>query len=268
MEQVKKLRAMTGAGVMDCKKALEAADGDFTRAVEWLRHKGIASAALREGREAKDGVIALYVEGTKGAVIELNCETDFVARTEDFQKLAGELARKVFDRGSSALNEEETLNCVRELSGKVGERTLLRRGEVLEAKHGVVASYLHSNKKIGVLVALEGDGAAEVTQQCGKDIAMQVAAARPLFVSREDIPQEILEREKELVLGDAAGKPREVQEKILQGKLAKWYEQVCLLEQLYIKNEDEKVRDYLAANVQAAGGRVRVRRFVRFELGA
>ncbi len=267
MEQVKKLREMTGAGVMDCKKALEATEGDFPKAIEFLRRKGIAASANREAREAKEGLITLYVQDHQGAMVELNCETDFVARTEDFQKLAAEFAKKVFDAGEKVVSQEESLNRVRELSGKVGEKMVLRRGVRLEAKEGFIAFYLHSNKKIGVLAVVQGNKSNEAVNLCGKDIAMQIAASRALFVSREEIPTEILEREREVFHTEMAGKPREIQEKIIQGKSEKWFEEVCLLDQRFIKNEDLKVKDYVAEIGQKAGQKVTVRRFVRFELG-
>ncbi|MBI4550274.1 MAG: elongation factor Ts [Candidatus Omnitrophica bacterium] len=267
MEQVKKLREMTGAGIMDCKKALEANEGNVEKAIEYLRHKGIASASKREGREAKEGLLAIHAEGTKAAVIELNCETDFVARTDEFKKLADDFAKKVCAKGEGAVTEEESVNRVRELSGKVGEKMVLTRGKVLESPQGFVASYLHSNKKIGVLVAVEGNASDPAVQQCGKDVAMQIAAARPMFVSREEIPAEFLEREKELFRAELPNKPREMQEKIIQGKLEKWYEISCLLDQAFIKNDKQRVKEYIAETGRNAGQPIAIRRFARFELG-
>lgn len=266
MEQVKKLREITGAGVMDCKKALEASAGDLDKAIDFLRHKGIASASKREDRQAKEGVIALEVAIGKAAMIELNCETDFVARTDDFQKLAAELVSKLFHSGEKILTEQAILDRVRELSGKVGEKMILSRGTLVEQKGGFVASYLHSNKKIGVLVAMEGSGQNEQIQRFGKDAAMQIAASRALFVSRQDIPAEMLEREKELFREEIPNKP-EIQEKIITGKIEKWFENICLLDQVFIKDQNQKVKDYLAQVSKAAGQPLAVRRFVRFELG-
>jgi len=267
MEQVKKLREMTGAGVMDCKKALEASAGDLEKAIDFLRHKGIASASKREDRQAREGLIALEVASDKAAMIELNCETDFVARTDDFQKLAAELVAKLFRTGETILKDPAVLDRVRELSGKVGEKMVFTRGTLVEQKSGFVASYLHSNKKIGTLVAVEGSGANEQMQRFGKDVAMQIAASRASFVSRQDIPAEMLEREKELFRGEIPDKPREIQEKIITGKIEKWFENICLLDQAFIKDQNQKVKDYLAQVSKAAGQPLAVRRFVRFELG-
>lgn len=267
MEQVKKLREMTGAGVMDCKKALEASSGDLEKAIEFLRHKGIASASKREDRQAKEGLILIEALGDKAAMIELNCETDFVARTDDFQKLAAELVAKLFHSGEKILTDQTVLDRVRELSGKVGEKMVFSRVSLIEQKQGFVASYLHSNKKIGVLVAVEAAGSDEQVQRFGKDVAMQIAASRANFVSRQDIPAEMLEREKELFRGEIPNKPREIQEKIITGKIEKWYEQICLLDQAFIKDQNQKVKDYLAQVSKATGQSIAVRRFVRFELG-
>ena len=267
MEELKKLREITGAGVMDCKKALEAFSGDFEKAIEFLKQRGIASAATREAREAKEGLITISVRGEKGALIELNCETDFVARTEDFKKLAEELSKRVLEKGEEVVEAEESVDEVKELSGKVGEKLVFRRGAQIEAKGGFVAQYLHSNKKIGVLVSLDGNKSDESQIQCGKDIAMQIAASRPQFVSRQEIPMEILERQKEYFRSEVANKPHEIQDKIIQGKLEKWFEESCLLEQHFIKNEEERVKDYLADISKRTGQAITVRRFVRFELG-
>jgi elongation factor Ts len=267
MEQVKKLREVTGAGIMDCKKALEASEGDVNKAIEYLRHKGIASASKREGREAKEGLISIHAPGTRAAVIELNCETDFVARTDEFKMLAEDFAKIVCEKGESAVSADESVNRVRELSGKVGEKMVLTRGKLVEAPNGFVASYLHSNKKIGVLVAVEADSADPAAQQCGKDVAMQIAASRPMFVSREEIPSEFLEREKELFRAELPNKPREMQEKIIQGKLEKWYEIACLLDQVFIKNDKQRIKEYIAETGRKTGHPIAIRRFVRFELG-
>lgn len=267
MEQVKKLREMTGAGVMDCKKALEASDGDLEKAIDFLRHKGIASASRREDRQAKEGLISLEVAADKAAMTELNCETDFVARTDDFQKLAADLVVKVFQSGEKVLKDEAVLDRVRELSGKVGEKMVLTRGVLMEQKGGFVSGYLHSNKKIGVLVAVEGPAGNEQVQRFGKDVAMQIAASRASFVSRQDIPAEMLEREKELFRGEIPNKPKEIQEKIITGKIEKWFEDICLLDQAFIKDQNQKVKDYLAQASKASGQPIVVRRFVRFELG-
>jgi elongation factor Ts len=268
MEDLKKLRELTGAGVMDCKRALEASQGDFAKAIEWLRQKGIGAAVAREGREAKEGLIAIKIEDRKAAMAELNCETDFVARTDEFAQLAQDLADKILREGEAVLEREAVADLVLELSGRVGEKMCFRRAARLEAPAGFIASYLHSNRKIGVLVAVEAPSKTEELSQWAKNVAMQIAASRPNFVSRESIPKELLERQKEFFLPEVASKPPQIQEKIIQGKMEKWFEEICLLDQPYIRNEEQKVKDYLAEIRAKTGASVAVSRFVRFELGA
>jgi len=158
MELVKKLREITGAGIMDCKKALEASAGNIDKALSVLRDKGIAQATKREGREAKEGLVGLKVQGQAGALAELNCETDFVARTDDFKNMLETLKEKTLSLGDSVVNDESVINAIRELSGKLGEKVQLRRAARLDAQSGVLGTYLHSNNKIGILVSLTGPG--------------------------------------------------------------------------------------------------------------
>jgi len=267
MEQVKKLREMTGAGIMDCKRALEASGGDIPKAATLLREKGIASAVKREAKEAREGLIGMSAQAARGAMIELNCETDFVARTDDFIKLAETLTRKDLEQGEGVLEQEPVLNLVRELSGKVGEKMVFRRANRYEAAAGTfVSSYLHSNKRIGVLVLMEGPQ-NEASLQCGKDIAMQVAAARARFVSAKDVPAEMVEEKKRSFVEEIKNKPREIQEKIAKGKLEKWFNDICLLDQSFIKNEEQKVSAYLAEVSGKIAATVKVVRFVRIEVG-
>ncbi|HNV85534.1 MAG TPA: translation elongation factor Ts [Candidatus Omnitrophota bacterium] len=266
MELVKKLREITGAGIMDCKKALEASAGNIDKALSVLRDKGIAQATKREGREAKEGLVGLKVQGQAGALAELNCETDFVARTDDFKNMLETLKEKTLSLGDSVVNDESVINAIRELSGKLGEKVQLRRAARLDAQSGVLGTYLHSNNKIGILVSLNGPR-NEVTEQCARDIAMQIAAARSQFISSKDIPAELVEREKQFFLDDVKNKPANIQEKIAQGKLDKWFAEICLLDQVFIKNEDQRVSQYLSEISGKAGSPVTVQRFIRFEVG-
>lgn len=267
MEQIKKLREITGAGIMDCKKALEVSNGDIPKAVTFLREKGISSAVKREAKEAREGLIGLIVEGARGAIIELNSETDFVARTGDFKALTAALTRKTLEQGEGIVEQNAVQDEVKELSGKVGEKMVFRRASRFEAGPGMfVSSYLHSNTRIGVLVLMEGPQ-NEAALQCGKDIAMQIAACRPRFVCAKDIPLEMIEERKKSYVEEIKNKPQAIQEKIASGKLEKWLTEVCLLDQVFIKNEDQKVGAYVAEVSNKAGAGVKVLRFVRFEVG-
>jgi elongation factor Ts len=271
---VKELREKTGAGMMDCQRALQEANGDLEEAVKILRKKGLAAAAKKAGRAAKEGLVAIAVTegGLRGGMVELNCETDFVARTEQYQAFAQALAEQVAADGVGDVEKvkgaryvADPLHTVAEaISSQVatiGENIVLSRLGFLAAGHGMrISSYLHMGGKIGVLVELS-DSADDETV---KDVAMQVAAAEPRFVSREGVPAEVVKEELDIAKAQAAssGKPAQVIEKIAQGKLAKFYEQVCLVDQPFVKNPEQKVSDMLAAR-----GGVVVKSFVRFKLG-
>ncbi|MGC8916193.1 MAG: translation elongation factor Ts [Thermoanaerobaculum sp.] len=273
-QAVKELREKTGAGMMDCQRALVEAGGDMEEAIKILRKKGLAAAAKKAGRVAKDGLVAIAVsaDGRKAGMVELNCETDFVARTEQYQNLvralaeqamteavadAQELAAKPFASDPSHTVAETIASHI----ATIGENIVLSRALHWEAGEGMkFGSYLHMGGKIGVLVEVSA-GADEETV---KDIAMQVAAAEPRFLDPASVPAEVVREEKEIAKAQAAaaGKPEAVQDKIAEGKLAKFYEQVCLLEQPFVKDPNRKVKDVLAER-----GGVVVTRFARFRLG-
>jgi elongation factor Ts len=271
---VKELREKTGAGMMDCQRALQEANGDLEEAVKILRKKGLSAAAKKAGRAAREGLVAIAVtEGNRrGGMVELNCETDFVARTEQYQAFAQALAEQVAADGTGDVEKVKAtryigdpLHTVAEAIASqiatIGENILLSRAGFLVAGQGTrIGSYLHMGGKIGVLVELS-DSADDETV---KDVAMQVAAAEPRFVSREGVPAEVVKEELDIAKAQAAssGKPAQVIEKIAQGKLAKFYEQVCLVDQPFVKNPEQKVSDMLAAR-----GGVVVKSFVRFKLG-
>jgi elongation factor Ts len=271
---VKELREKTGAGMMDCQRALQEANGDLEEAVKILRKKGLAAAAKKAGRAAKEGLVAIAVTegGLRGGMVELNCETDFVARTEQYQAFAQALAEQVaadgvgdVERVKGARYVADPLHTVAEaISSQVatiGENIVLSRVGFLAAGHGMrIGSYLHMGGKIGVLVEISGSADDETV----KDVAMQVAAAEPRYVSREAVPAEVVREELEIAKAQAAssGKPAQVIEKIAQGKLGKFYEQVCLVDQAFVKNPEQKVSDVLAAR-----GGVAVKGFLRFKLG-
>jgi elongation factor Ts len=272
--QVKELREKTGAGMMDCQRALTEAAGDVEEAVKILRKKGLAAAAKKAGRTAKDGlvVIAVSAEKDRAGMVELNCETDFVARTEQYQAFAQALADQVMEDGESDVEKikgrryiGDPLHTVGEAIASqiatIGENIVLSRAASIRAGSGMqIGSYTHMGGKIGVLVALS----ASADEETVKDVAMHVAAAEPRFVSRDTVPQEVIDEEKEIAKAQAAatGKPAQVLDKIAEGKLGKFFEQVCLVEQPFVKNPDEKVGALLKAR-----GDVAVKQFVRFKLG-
>ena len=271
---VKELREKTGAGMMDCQRALQEANGDLEEAVKILRKKGLSAAAKKAGRAAKEGLVAIAViEGSlRGGMVELNCETDFVARTEQYQAFAQALADQVAADGASDVEKVKAtryvgdpLHTVAEVISTqistIGENILLSRVGFLTAGHGMqIGSYLHMGGKIGVLVEVSASADAETA----KDVAMQVAAAEPRYVSREAVPAEIVKEELEIAKAQAAssGKPAHVIDKIAEGKLGKFYEQVCLVDQPFVKEPERKVSDMLAAR-----GGVIVKSFLRFKVG-
>ncbi|HJN24033.1 MAG: translation elongation factor Ts [Rhodospirillales bacterium] len=280
--QVKELRDKTGAGMMDCKKALTETGGDAEEAVDWLRKKGLAAAAKRAGRAASEGLIGLAVNGKAGAVIEVNAETDFVARNEDFQKFVKSMAEIALDTGA---DEQALMNAAFPGSGRtaaeelthmiatIGENMTLRRAAALTVETGVIGSYMHNALapglgKIGVLVALEG-GATAALEDLGKGLAMHVAASSPLAVSRDDLDPTTLQRERAILADQArqSGKPEEIIEKMVEGRLRKFYEEVCLVDQTYVVDVESKVGEVLAAAAKEAGAAVTVKGFTRFCLG-
>ena len=265
---VKTLRERTGAGMMDCKKALVDAGGDLEAAVEAMRKSGLAAADRKAGRIAAEGVVAIEDDGSRGAMVEVNCETDFVAREGEFRAFAHDVARVVLNEGPEGIEALGALELDggetvderrRELVARIGENIAVRRYETLDAGEGVVAGYSHAGR-IGVLVAVEARDEPAAT---GKDIAMHVAASRPLAVGESDLPADLVERERAIIEAQAAetGKPPAIVEKIVAGRLRKFASDSTLLGQPFVKDPDLKVADYLAA--RGAG----VRGFVRFEVG-
>jgi elongation factor Ts len=272
-EMIKRLRERTGAGMMDCKRALESSGGDMEAAIEALRKKGAAMAEKRAGRSAKEGIITATVDAVakKGVMVEVNCETDFVARSEDFVRFANTVLA-VIDREEvqtlSGLNDlrAESGRTVGELLAdllaKVGEKIEVRRFSILKSTDGIITSYIHLGNKIGVLAELSGMPSGEAGVSVARNIAMQIAAMNPLVVSREQVPQATIGKELEIYRTQAANekKPPQVIDRIAQGRLEKFYQEVCLMEQTYIKDSGKTVRDFL-------GEAAVVRRFTRFHLG-
>ncbi len=277
---VKELREMTGAGMMECKKALNEADGDMEKAVDVLRTHGLAAVAKKAGRATNEGMImALVSDDCKtGAVIELNCETDFVAMNDKFKGYAEKIAKAALDIKPADVDELKAAeieaqtvdDIITDCIHVMGENTQLSRVAVVEAPG--VASYIHGGGKIGVLVAFDVDGidpTSDGFQKCARDVAMQVAAANPVSATRDDVPSDIVEHEKEIYKAQAAesGKPENIQEKMATGRLEKFYKENCLTEQSFVKNPDQSVADYVSACAKDLGGSVSIQGFVRFALG-
>ena len=279
---VKELREKSGAGMMDCKKALAETDGDMEAAIDWLRTKGLATAAKKSGRVASEGLVSFAVDGTRGAVIELNAETDFVARNTEFQEFASTLAGLALDAGDldalSAADYPDTgRNVAEELTHKIatiGENMSLRRMATLSVGSGSIVSYMHNATapglgRIGVLVALESTTGADVLEGLGKQIAMHIAATAPASLSVDDLDPESVQRERDVLIeqAKASGKPQEIAEKMVQGRMKKYYQEVVLLEQTSVIDGETRIADVVANAGKDAGADIALTGYVRFNLG-
>jgi elongation factor Ts len=269
---VGKLREMTSAGMMDCKRALTEAGGDMDKAVDILRKTGAASAAKKATRDAREGVIAQYIApgGKAGVLMEVNCETDFVARNETFRAFCDDLAKKV------AADPNANLEADREAAvGRIGENIKIARNARMEVSgNGLIAAYIHTGAKVGVLVEV-GAGKAETTgkddfKQLVKDITLQIAAGHPFTVSREEVSAAVIAKEREIAAQSdrLKGKPPQAMEKILQGVLEKFYQTYCLVDQGFVKrNSEVSVKEHVAQVAKQLGDEIAIRRFVRFQVG-
>ena len=281
---IKLLRERTGAGMMDCKKALVEAKGDIEEAIDWLRKKGLAAAAKKSGRVASEGLVGLHTSGVAGALVEVNSETDFVARNEIFQtfvRTVAELSLKVPEGDLAALlampypNESKTVGeQLNHLIATIGENMSLRRHALLTVQQGVVVAYLHNSiadklGRIGVLVAIESSGESSVLNQLGKQVAMHIAATNPVSLSVEEVPADLLEREKSILIeqAKASGRPEAIIAKMVEGRVRKFYEESVLLEQSFVMNPDKTVSQVVQDVQTQLGTPVRITRFVRFALG-
>lgn len=286
---VKELRAATGAGVLDCRKALETASGDLNRATEILREKGLATAAKKASRQANEGLIGSHVEagGKVAALVEVNCETDFVARTDEFQSLCQGLATLVAVEGAGWGAPDDLLaqafpgeggrtvkEVIQERVAKLGENIVIRRIARLGiSSAGMIGSYVHTGSKVAALVEIECAAEAPAQrpefQVLAKDLAMQVVAARPSWVRIEDVPAEVVAKEREGYLAEVSGtdQPAQGLDRILDGKLAKFYEESCLLEQPFIRNDSKRIKDVIGEAAARLGGTICVQHFERMEVG-
>lgn len=279
---VKDLREKSGAGMMDCKKALAETDGDIEGAIDWLRKKGLAAAAKKAGRVAAEGLVGVAVSGTSAAVVEVNSETDFVARNEIFQGYVAKVAELGLKANGSiealaAMPFAEGRNVQEQLTfmvGTIGENMHLRRISSLSVSSGVVAAYVHAQVapglgKIGVLVALESTGSTAVLEALGKQIAMHVAAANPLFLDVSSVDAGSLARERDVLSEQAraSGKPEEIISKMVDGRIRKYYEEAVLLEQIFVIDGENKIAKVVANAEKDAGAPIKLTGFVRMCLG-
>jgi elongation factor Ts len=267
---VAKLREMTNAGLMECKKALMEANGDLNVAVDILRKKGAASAAKKATREAKEGVIAQHIAANRrvGTIVEINCETDFVARNETFRAFCDDVARKLTENPSVDLEADRTAQVA-----KIGENIRITRHHRLEVSGtGYIESYIHTGAKVGVLVEVgfndEATAGRDEFRQLVRDLTLQIAAASPSVVSREQVDPAVLAKEKEIAAEQVKGKPPQAIAKIVEGKLEKFYQGFCLVDQGFVKrNSEVTVREHVADISKQVGDTITVRRFVRFQVG-
>ena len=266
-KQVSELRNLTGAGMMDCKKALTETNGDMDKAVDWLREKGIAKSAKKASRIAAEGLANIYIEGNKAVILEVNSETDFVSKNEEFTGMIDTIGKTILNSNVKTLEEALELKTddgtVNDLivakTAKIGEKLSLRRFELVEKNDNeVFGNYLHMGGRIAVLTVVEG-----ANEEVARDVAMQAAAMKPQYLNSEEIPSDVIEREKEVFKTQAMeeGKPADIAEKMVAGRIKKFYKEVCLLNQAFIKDGDVDVETYVKNN----GGKVK--KMIRFEVG-
>lgn len=282
---IKQLRETTGAGMMDCKKALQESNGDFDGATDWLRTKGLAAAAKKSSRQASEGVVARAQteDRKKAALVELNSETDFVAKNEQFQQLANGVVQRALDVNGD-LDQLNDATCqkhnkkisevITDAVATIGENINLRRSISLSVSEGIVASYIHNTYtpdlgKIGVLVALESTGDQDKLEEIGKQVAMHVAAAKPEALTRDEVPEENIQRERDIFVeqAKASGKPDDIIEKMIDGRVRKYYEQVVLPEQTFVIDGKSTVAEFIEKSAKDIGAPITLKAFAQFTLG-
>ena len=282
-QMVKELRIKSSAGMMDCKKALSETNGDMDAAIDWLRKKGLATASKKSGRIASEGLIGVCIEDNSGSIVEVNSETDFVARNTEFQDFVGSVAKislknngniedilktKYFD------SEKSVQEVLTDKIAKIGENMSLRRTEVLSVSNGVIAGYIHNSVdenlgKIGVLVSLESKADKPALKKLGKELAMHIAATSPSSISVSDLSPDIVERERSVLIEQAmsSGKPEEIAKKMVEGRLKKFYSEVVLLEQTFVMDGETKVIDAINKLSKELDTEIQIKNFTRFNLG-
>ncbi|PPR76975.1 MAG: Elongation factor Ts [Alphaproteobacteria bacterium MarineAlpha2_Bin1] len=280
---VKELRVLTGAGMMDCKKALSDSNGNFDDAINWLRTKGLATAAKKSDRDAKEGLVCVKVKNNLGTIIEVNSETDFVARNDQFQSFVNALADLALEKNisleellkktypDSELSIHEKLN---ELVSTIGENLSIKRVKNISVKNGKVCSYIHNVVapdlgRIGVLVGIEAEKIDENLDNISKQIAMHIAATSPISISKEDLSEDIIDKERNVYKSQAidSGKPEKIIDKMVEGRLRKFFQEVCLYDQLFVIDNETKISDFLTKFSKENNNKVNISSFVRFQLG-
>ncbi len=263
-KDVMELRQRTGVGMMDCKKALVETDGDMDKAIDYLREKGIATAAKKQGRIASEGIVYALKDGKKNVLLEINCESDFVARGESFVEYANTVAKYILANTKATLDEvvAAMADVTTEATMRIGEKLSIRRFTVFEENGTKIDSYIHMGGKIGVLV----EASANISDEIIHDVALQIAAAKPSYVNKEEVPTEELDKEREILKAQALNeenpKPLNIIEKMVEGRISKYYKEVCLNEQVFVKNNDFIIKQYLKEN-----GNASIVKFVRYEMG-
>lgn len=280
---VKELREITSAGMMDCKKALNETNGDMEKAIEFLREKGLAAAAKKADRIAAEGLVATIISDDKktAAIVEVNSETDFVAKNAEFQSYVANVAKQALASSASSIEEfmaeawieDASLTVEQALASKIaiiGEKLSIRRFEKVSTE-GAIASYIHGGGKIGVLVELATDSSSDAVVECGKNVAMQIAALNPTYLDRSQISQDYIAKETEILkaaaMNENPGKPENIIEKMIIGRLNKSLKEICLVDQTYVKDGDLTVQKYVDAVAKEAGADVKIKSFIRFETG-
>ena len=285
-QMVKELRETTQAGMMDCKKALMEVEGVMEKAIEWLREKGLAAAAKKAGRIAAEGMVQSYIndDASIGVIVEVNCETDFVAKTDNFVDFCKSVAKHIALANPADIdalmsqphvddNSKTITDLVSDATVAIGEKISIRRFARYETKTGAVESYIHMGGKIGVLLQVENDNPATYANEAFKtfyhDVALQIAAARPEYVRKEEVPTEALDKEREILRAQALneGKPEKIVDKMVDGRIAKYYKEVCLLEQPFVKDNDKSITQLCDEVAKAIGANLSVTCFTRFERG-
>jgi len=277
---VKELREKTGAGFMDCKKALEKTNGDFEEAIKYLKEKGLADAQKRSGREAKEGLIAIKTSKDQNEIlmVEINCETDFVSRTEKFKSFVEEVASTILEKGIASIDEidSEIDTKVKEAAGSFGENVVIKRivrFKKSDPDKSYFQSYIHLDGKVGVIVEIFVDPSElkdnETFLDFAKNVSLQIASMSPVSVSRNDIPEDILKEQKEIFAKQAkeSGKPDKIIDKIVEGRLNKFFAENCLLEQKYVKDSDITIKEYKERVEKDLNCKIEIKRFARFKLG-
>ena len=268
-EDVLNLREKTGAGLIDCKRALTESNGDLDEAISILRKKGVASAAKKAGRDAGEGIISQNIseDRSKGILVEVNCETDFVAKNDDFISFASEVASILLETPGIDLEAKRT-----EQVAKIGENIRISRSQILEPTgNGLVESYVHTGSKVAVLVSLTSDSNEDLKDDAviamTKDLCMHIAATSPVCVSRDDVPADLVAKERDIAVAQAEGKPPQAIEKIVSGKLDKYFSTSCLLEQPFVKNPDQSIGELVESVAKESGLSLKVEKFIRFQVG-